>query len=134
MGAFSYRKAEGLQKAGILFRAALQKTQSGKNSQQKLADKIAGFCGLIRRLRGVAPPGPDLIWMPESVEVAKHVLVLVLEPILPDLNGLVGEKVSVVTPVGIGTAVLQEVSIRQDRKMWKLSHGGILSFVSLLTL
>lgn len=66
--------------------------------------------GMIRRLRGVAPPDPDLIWMPESVEVAKHVLVLVLEPILPDLNGLVGEKVSVVTPVGIGTAVLQEVS------------------------
>lgn len=66
--------------------------------------------GMIRRLRGVAPPGPDLIWMPEAVEVAKHVLVLVLEPILPDLNGLVGEKVSVVTPLGIGTAILQEAS------------------------
>lgn len=81
--------------------------------------------GLIRRLRGVAPPGPDLVWMPESVEVAKHVLVLVLEPILPDLSVLVGEKVSVLTPLGIGTAVLQEVSdydIMLDRYIGKLDN------------
>lgn len=66
--------------------------------------------GMLRRVRGVASPGPDLIWMPEPAEVAKHVLVLVLEPILPDLSALVGKKVFVLTPLGIGTAVLQEVS------------------------
>lgn len=75
-------------------------------------------------MRGVAPPGPDLIWMPESVETAKHVLVLVLEPILPDLSALTGKKVSVLTPLGKGTGVLREAS---DYDFVLADYDGILN-------
>ena len=80
--------------------------------------------GMIRRMRGVAPPGPDLIWMPESVETAKHVLVLVLEPILPDLSALTGKKVSILTLLGKGNGVLREAS---DYDFVLADYDGILN-------
>ena len=66
--------------------------------------------GTIRRFCRTVPPYLDLVWSSETDDVAEHLLVLVLEPVLPDLSILVGEQVTILTPLGKGTARLKETS------------------------